>query len=112
MRKKLLATVVCLACVSALTLSSNAAYFLGGKLNKGIYNRTYYVGCSSSSYVNACTSAIADWMRSIANHEVRHAIGLAHNQTNQGVLMYQGYNVRTAIGPTGDEVRGAKALYN
>ncbi len=194
--KRVLSIVVTFAILfSCIILPSNAYELLGGKLVGGIYNRTYYVGCGSSKYINACTAAMDDWnwavnpynngsgtdfyfrrvyssadatvrfwgeshpyddwagltrlfdandnlmnndysylysdwynasiifntvkapvdnatiMKSIAGHEVGHAIGLAHNQKDNGVLMFQGYNVRTADSPTDDDVYGVRALY-
>ena len=54
----------------------------------------------------------ADKMRSIAGHETGHAIGLAHNQSDNGVLMYQGFVARTAIVPTDDDTAGVRAIYS
>lgn len=34
---------------------------LGKSLSGGIYNRKYYIGMSSSDYVNPCITAISDW---------------------------------------------------
>lgn len=41
--------------------SSYAYYLFGKKLNYGVYNRAYYVGMSSPSYVNPTVAAVADW---------------------------------------------------
>lgn len=185
--------IICLI-TSCFSIPSYAYARLGGKLTGGIYNRTYYIGMSSSAYVDPTINAIADWnwavnssnngsgvdfyfkrvssntnatlcfwaesqvtqswagltrlfdasgnlmnnngsyqytnwkrasvifnsaqvpvnnytkMRTIAGHEIGHTIGLAHISDN-GKLMYPYYDTCSAAAPTGDEVRGAQAIY-
>lgn len=52
--------------------------------------------------------------KSIAAHEIGHALGLLHTNADGDVekLMYQGFNVRTATSATRDEVLGINALYS
>ncbi len=61
LRKPITIMLVVALCIAVLSFPINAYERLGGKLSGGIYNRTYYVGMSSSSYVNACIAAIDDW---------------------------------------------------
>lgn len=54
----------------------------------------------------------AVYMASIAAHEVGHGLGLHHNTTDFGTLMFQGVNARTAHAPTRDEVLGIYEKYS
>ena len=62
MKKLLSLEIVAALVVSFSVLPSSAYNLLGsGKLAGGIYNRTYYIGCSSYKYINAFNAAIEDW---------------------------------------------------
>ena len=62
MKKLLSLGIVAALVVSFSVLPSSAYNLLGsGKLAGGIYNRTYYIGCSSYKYINAFNAAIEDW---------------------------------------------------
>lgn len=61
-RKILSFGIVAVMVASYSILPSNAYNLFGsGKLAGGIYNRTYYIGCSSYKYINAFNAAIEDW---------------------------------------------------
>ena len=62
MKKLLSLEIVAALVVSFSVLPSSAYNLLGsGKLAGGIYNRTYYIGCSSYKYINAFNAEIEDW---------------------------------------------------
>ena len=50
-------------------------------------------------------------MRKIIGHEIGHAIGLAHNESDNGTLMYPAWDASTAYCPTLDDISGVRALY-
>lgn len=49
-------------------------------------------------------------LKAIANHEIGHALGLAHYEYDNGVLMFPGDN-RTAEVPTAADLEGIYHLY-
>lgn len=50
-------------------------------------------------------------MRKIIGHEIGHSIGLAHNTSDNGTLMYPGWDVCTAYCPTLDDITGVRVKY-
>ena len=51
------------------------------------------------------------YLTSTAGHEIGHALGLYHNENDNGTLMYPYHNTRTAHSPTYDEVQGIWQQY-
>lgn len=62
---------------------------------------------SANGYLNDYAA-----LRSLANHEIGHALGLAHDVTDDGVLMYPNHNNRTAYVPTEQDLATVLYLYN
>lgn len=50
-------------------------------------------------------------MRKTINHEIGHCVGLAHNESDNGTIMYP-YLTRTAHSPTLDDITGVRAKYS
>ena len=53
-----------------------------------------------------------EYIKSVAGHEAGHGMGLKHNPTNIGTLMFQGADKRTATVPTRDDVLGIYEKYS
>lgn len=51
-------------------------------------------------------------MRKILNHEIGHAVGLAHNPEDNGTIMYPTWNNCTAYVPTLDDITGVRVKYS
>ena len=51
------------------------------------------------------------YLTSTSGHEIGHALGLYHNENDNGTLMYPYHNTRTAHSPTYDEVQGIWQQY-
>ena len=64
--------------------------------------------------VNGFYRPVGDYyqeMRKIINHEIGHAVGLMHNDYDNGTIMYPEYWKCTAYSPTLDDITGVRALY-
>ena len=57
------------------------------------------------------TSNYFENMRKTINHEIGHCVGLAHNESDNGTIMYP-YLTRTAHSPTLDDITGVRAKYS
>ena len=50
-------------------------------------------------------------MRKVIGHEIGHCIGLAHNESDNGTLMYPYWQTCTAYCPTLDDITGVRIKY-
>lgn len=60
-KKSFVFLMIFLMTLTAFLQSSYAYSLFGKKLINGVYNRTYYIGMSHSSYVNPTVAAVSDW---------------------------------------------------
>ena len=54
-------SIIVMTLIISLSTSVFSYQPMGHKLVGGVYNRGYYVGCTSPSYITACVNAIGDW---------------------------------------------------
>ncbi len=78
--------------------------------NTGAHESTYWVYASLIFNTSNAPTSNYSQMKSIAAHEIGHAIGLAHVY-DRGCFMYPYYDLCVADSPTADEVAGAKSIY-